>query len=230
MTTARTLITKAMQENGALYKSEVPDDDEANDGLDAMNYLLESYSNDSLMIPSRGWENFNLVAGQGDYTIGAGGDFNTVRPTHIIQAYIKIGQAREYIGVMDDESYNSLVVPDLPSIPQGLNYDGGYPLGKIRFAPWPASAYPLFLLTEKPLTNFATLDTDVTMPPGCNRMLIKNLAIELAPQYHQPVTPDLRNSANEAYGYVATKIAQVRGMDAYPAGRGRGNILTGWWY
>lgn len=228
MTTARQIITKALQKNGVLVKSEAPDTDEANDGLDALNDMLDSFSNDSLIIYARAWENFTLVGGVGDYTIGAGGDFNTVRPTNIVEAYCKIGESRSPIGVIDDESYNALTFPTLPSIPAQLNYDGGYPLGKIRFTPYPSSAYPLFLLTEKPLTGFDTLDTVVSLPPGYKRMMIYNLAIELAPEYNQPVKPEIAKIANDSYGLISAKIAQLRGMDAYPQGGGVRNIYTGW--
>ena len=91
MTTARTLIRRAMQVGGILFKTEVPSSDEATDALTSLNQLVALLSNENLMIYSRQEEIFPLTGGVASYTIGPGGDFDTQRPMKIASAYVHIG-------------------------------------------------------------------------------------------------------------------------------------------
>lgn len=229
MTTARTIIKKAMQKVGALVKSENPSSDEANDGLDALNALIDSWGNDSLNVYARAWETFPLTS-SASYTIGTGGDFNTVRPTNIVAAYLRSGTVDYPIEVIDDEAYSTIVFKSLQGISYFLNYDNAYPLGIIRLYPVPSGSYSIFLLTEKALTQFTDLDTNLSMPPGTERALIYNLAIELAPEYGQQVSGEVASMAAESLGLIRTKVAQVRGMDAYPKNMTVRNVFSGWAY
>lgn len=229
MTTARTIIKRAMQKIGVLMKSESPSDDEANDGLVSLNALIDSWGNDSLNVYARTWETFPLTSAS-TYTIGTGGDFNTERPMDIVSAYLRSGTIDYPITIVDDEAYNTIAYKSLDGISYFLNYDNGYPLGKIRLYPVPSGSYSLFLLTEKPLTQFSTLDSELSMPAGTERALIYNLAIELAPEYAQSVSGELLKIANDSLGLIRTKVAQVRGMDAYPKNMSVRNIFTGWAY
>ena len=91
MATARDVVKRALQKIGALVKSEAPSADEASDGLNALNNMLGSWTNDGLLIVSRAWETFTLVGGTALYTMATGLTFNTARPVKIISAYIRSG-------------------------------------------------------------------------------------------------------------------------------------------
>lgn len=229
MTTARTIITRSLQKIGALVKNEPPSADEANDGLASLNALISSWNNDSLIIYARTWETFPLSALQ-SYTIGTGGNFNTERPTDIVAAYLRSGTIDYPITIIDDEAYTSISYKDLQGIPEFLNYDNAYPLGKIRLYPLDNAGYSLFLLTEKSVQSFPTLDTEMVLPDGWERALIYNLALELAPEYSQQPDQYTVKVAAESLGLIRQKVAQVRGMDAYPNNLAVRNIFSGWRY
>lgn len=228
--TARQIIKKAMQKGGILIKSEDPADDEANDALDTLNILLDSISNDALNVYARTWETFTLTTGAPSYTIGIGGDFNTVRPMQIVDCYLKSGLIDYDMTIIPDEAYDSITYKTLTGIPEFLNWDNAYPLAKIRLYPVPSTGYQLFLLSEKVVTNFPTLDTVMVLPNGWARFLIYSLAIELAPDYNQPVDPVVVELAKESMGKIKTAVARVRTMDAYPRDIGIRNIYSGWRY
>jgi len=230
MTTALTIITKAMQKAGILTKSEVPSSDEASDGLDALNDLLSSFSNDSLLITSRVTELFNLAAGVGSYTIGAGQTFATARPVKIMEAHINSGTiSYESMYLCPDEIYQGLDLKTLQSIPDTLNYTNAFPYGTINLYPYPSTGYVLSLTSEKELTQF-TLNQTVSLAPGWNRMLIYNLAIELAPEYGQKVDPLILKIANDSKGAITKSINKVRTMDCPPLSQiGMFNIYTGYY-
>lgn len=230
MTTARDIIKKAMQKAGILTKSEDPSSDEASDGLDALNDLLSSLSNDSIFITSRVTESFTLSAGTGVYTIGSGQDFDTIRPINIVEAHIRSGIIDyESMYLAPDEVYQGFDLKTLASIPDTLNYTNAYPYGTINLYPYPAESYTLFITSEKQLTQF-TLNDTVNLAPGWNRLLIYSLAVELAPEYGVQIDPIVMKIAGEAKSAVATSIMKVRTMDTPPLSRvGLFNPYTGYY-
>lgn len=216
MATALTIITKAMLKAGILTKGEVPASDEANDALDSLNDLLSSWSNDSLLITARVTESFNLNSGVGVYTIGAGQDFDTIRPIKIMEAHIRQGSINyDSMYLCPDEIFQGLEILVFNSIPNTLNYTNNYPYGTINLYPYPAQGYQLFITSEKELSQF-TLNQVVNLAPGWNRALIYNLAVELAPEYGQKVDPMLMKIANDSKGEIANAIMKVRTMDCPP--------------
>lgn len=229
MTTARSIIKKSLQKIGALVKSEEPAADESADGLSALNALMASWSNDSLNEYARTLETFSLTSAA-NYTIGSGGNFNTVRPSNIVSATVRSGDIDYVVTVIDDETYNSISYKGLTGIPEFLNYSNAYPLGVIKLYPRDSGVLSITLLTEKPLTEFASLDTDMSLPDGWERALIYNLALELAPEYNMKPDAYIAKVAQESLGMIRGKVAQVRGMDAFPDGVQVRNIYSGWRY
>lgn len=228
MTTARDIIKKAMQKIGVLVKSEAPSDDEADDALFSLNQLIESWSNDSSCIISRAWESFPLTAGVSTYTMSTGLTFNTVRPIHIVQSYVRNGSVDTPVGIITDEAYNSISFKDISGVPQFLNYDNAFPTDNIRLYPVPSAAYTLFILSEKPLSGFATLDTVVNMPAGWERALVYNLALELAPEYKQQPDPSIVKIAADSLGLARRSTLRARPMDAFPQNLTVRNVYSGW--
>lgn len=230
MTTALNIITKAMLKAGILTKTEVPAADEANDALDALNDMLASWSNNSLLITARVTESFTLSAGVGEYTIGDNQDFDTVRPIKIIESHVRQGQI-DYpsMYLAPDEVYQGLQLKTIQSIPELLNYTNNYPYGIIKLYPYPSIDYLLFLTSEKELSRF-TLNQTVNLAPGWNRALIYNLAVELCPEYGQKVDPMLLEIANKSKGELSKAIMRVRTLDAPPLTQvGQFNIWTGYY-
>jgi hypothetical protein len=228
MTTARNIIVKAMQKIGVLIKQEQPADDEANDALQALNQMIESWANDSACIVSRAWETFTLTGGVGTYTMGVGGTFNTVRPIRILSSYVRIGTVDQGVGIISDEAYNSISFKPLTGVPQYLNYDNAFPTDNVRIYPVPSTDYPLFILSEKPIASFATLDTDIALPAGWERALVYNLAMELAPEYQQQPNPSIIQIAGVSLGMVRRGTIRARPIDAYPQNLQLRNIYSGW--
>lgn len=226
MTTARTLIKKALLEIGALTKSEEPSDDEANDGLDTLNALLSSWSNFSANIYSRTQETFPLTSAA-SYLIGDGQVFNTTRPIQIIDAYVTLGTIDYPLELINQELYDDIAFKANQGIPQFLTYNNGYPYGKITLYPVPVSVTSVTILSEKAITNFPTLDTLMVLPEGWERAIIKNLAIELASQYSQPVTPVLEKAAQKSLGAIKLAVVRSRPVEVNPV-IVRGNVYNGW--
>lgn len=229
MTTALGIITSAMRKIGALAKGETPSAEEANDGLEMLNDILASISNDSNVVYARILENFPLSGGVASYTIGSGATFNTSRPIRIVSAYVRSGGIDYPLDIVSDEQYATVPQKTIGSIPEFLNYTNAFPQATINLYPVPASAYQIFLLTEKQLSTFGLNDT-ISLPPGWRRMLVHNLAVEMAPEYGQPVSGELMKLANESKAEVKAAVMAAKPMQ-WDSGLGSdGNIYTGWYY
>jgi hypothetical protein len=227
MATARKLIKKAMQKCGILTKNSEPEADELNDGLDALNAMLSSWANDSLLVYTRVREDFTL-SGVEAYTIGTGGTFNTVRPVAILQAYTSLGGVKyNDLNIISDVTYQRAKLEiGLNGSPLWLNYDNNYPLGTIRVYPIPNVGYTLTLLSEKPLTTL-TLDTDISYPPGWERAIIYNLAMEIIGEYGQQLDAVTMKIATDSLNSIKMNVAKNTSMDSKPT-HGEFNIYRGW--
>lgn len=73
MTKPIDIVTRAMKDIGAVAAGEVPTADEAQDGLDMLNSMIDQWSNESMMVFYRTEIVFNTVQNTVQYTLGPGG-------------------------------------------------------------------------------------------------------------------------------------------------------------
>lgn len=214
MTTGLVLVTKAMQKVGVLVKGETPSPDESSDVIDMLNDMLDSWSNESLLVYTLTTESFVLSSGVASYAIGSGQTFDTTRPVFINGAHVRSGTI-DYppVDIISDTEYQGLPDKSTQGIPYKLNYNNAYPYGTINLYPTPGSGYTLFLTSEKPLTNL-TLAGTVNLPPGWKRAIIYNLAIEIAPEFGQEVTPALVALAKSSKASIKRAVTRNRSLDS----------------
>lgn len=163
-----------------------------------LNDWLSEQSQKRLMIPVVARERFDLVSGQGGpddpYTIGDGGDFDTIRPANqnsVTMANLILGgtdpEVRVPLGIYTDDAYDANKLPGMESgQPTSLYYDPTYEdeLGSISLWPVPnVNTNDLELFIERPLTEWSALSTSLDVPPGVPRMLKYNLAVTLQEVY-----------------------------------------------
>lgn len=229
MTTARIIVKKMLQKAGIITKNEAPAPDEISDGLDALNDMIASWTNDSLVCTSYIRESFSLNAAH-EYTIGPGQDFDTTRPLQIIAATIRWDNTDYPLSIIPETMYEKYIaVKTTQGLPQFISYDGAFPVGRIRLYPAPLSGYTLRLMSEKPIGELG-LDDEVNLAPGWNRALIYNGAQEICAEYGQDVPAEVSRIARISLNAIKRAVARNRSMDANPAGPvGIGNILNGWW-
>lgn len=181
---------KALQ---ALGGTEVPSASEANDGLVALNALLDSWSLSDLVAYQVQEQSFPLVIGTNSYTIGSGGVINVARPQSITQAYIQDTNKNNFLmNLLPRDKWNQIGNrgPTITSqIPNTMFYDPAFPLGIINIFPTPLLAYTCFFDSVLDQVTFATLATNLAMPVGYERMYVYNLAIEISSMFGIPIPP-----------------------------------------
>jgi hypothetical protein len=177
--------------------------------LSVMNDMLDVWSNEPLACFAHATQSFPLAVGQPQYTIGPGGDMNTVRPIRIIDAagsaYLTDDEGNRYMmNVVDQLTWNnqttSIVDADLPTT---LFYDPQFPLGIINIWPTPDVAYTCSFMSYLPLAAISLLSGAFSLPPGYKRAITTNLAVCLKPYFTgSQLDPDVREEARETKGTI----------------------------
>lgn len=206
MSTAADIIKGALKDIGAIAAGETPSAGEIADGLESLNELMNSWSADGFVIFEEKREEFTLVGGTGQYAIGSGATFDTVRPLFVKGAGVKVSgnDAELPIEIVGLQKWQGIVVKTTQSeIPRALWYNPTYPNGEINLWPVPSAANTLILYSMKPVTTFALSTTDFSLPPGYFRALRKNLAVELSPEYGVAVSMSLQKQADDSYAAIA---------------------------
>lgn len=212
--TAIDLIRRAMMHIGVLAEGEVPSADQASDGLDALNDVLETWSIESLAVYGALPEQFNLVAGQSTYTVGPGGEWSTTRPISISSAVMTVDNVDFPIGQWSYTEYSSLAIKYQPGIPEKLVYINDAPLARVILYPVPYANAVITVDIPRLLTEVASVSDTISLPPGYARALQYAVAEELAPQYGSPIDVSARARSTKAVIKRANRVPMVAGFDA----------------
>lgn len=237
MTTALDLISTSMKLMTVLGSDRAPTASQASDGLSRLNAMLELWSIERLMVYQVQQDAYSWASGNASRTIGAGGDFNTARPTKVAEegnffrdGSTSIDYPLSWLG--DRDSYDRILLKSATSsYPQWLFVDTGFPLMTLYVWPVPTQTLSLHLNNWKPLQSFTTLTTDLALPYGYQVAIEYNLAIFFAPFFGTAakISDDVRKIATtskQAIRSVNTPDLVAR-LD--PAILGRGvpyNIYT----
>ena len=218
-----------------------------NKGLDEFNLLINFLSGNNLITAAQITESFALTANKNSYLIGVTSiatptDFNTSKPFSVESSFVRYtvdgtNNLDTPLTEITREEYNAFPVKTDSGLPQRLFYDPGptqqaNQVGTIYLFPTPdnINSYTLFLISEKPLTPFTSIDTVVTFAPVYHRPLIYNLAMALAARNGVAIHPEVQNIADEGItlleGLNSSNKSAIVDL-GLPAGSGRANILTG---
>lgn len=232
MTTPRDLIKGALGDIGAIGPGESIPAEDVTDLYNRANRMISAWSNDSALIFADTLVSYALTSGDGEYTIGSGGDINTTRPTKIKTAYVTNGVNDYSLRIIDEYKFSKIHNKTLQTTyPCYLYYRTGYPLGTIHLQGLPTSGFTLKMDVEIPLTEFTSLTQTLSLPPGYEEAIQHNLAIRYAPTYEKAVPMDIKELARDGLDMI--KQANRRNnfyeaeLNAPGTGRGYYDINTG---
>jgi hypothetical protein len=194
------MIKSSLRVCHVLAKGEAPSADEMQDAVQALQFMLDAWGADNLMIWGQVTEDFPLIAGQQDYTIGpsASYDFNTACPYKITDAYVRDGNLVDTgIDILTRTEFNSYNDKALSvTRPQALFYDQGLgsqtvQSGTIYMYPIPdgSSAYTLFIISQKSLLAITSSTQTFTLLAPYEEAVKYNLALRLWDEYHDNNEP-----------------------------------------
>ena len=194
--TVRQLITGALRLINVVQANEVPTADDMTISQEALNGMIQSWSNNRLMIYTIQPSTFPLT-GQPSYTLGPSltSDWIIERPMNIEQAYARLNSGSPQqldiaMASLTDAQYAGIAVKNTTSsFPFAFYDDGAYPDRTITLFPINSAGCEIVLWLRQPLLYPALLDDPVTYPPGYERAFRFNLAVELAAEFGKTI-PD----------------------------------------
>lgn len=221
MTTALDLITLALKTAGVLAAGITPAAEDVNDSFLVLNGLMASWNQNR-------WWVYHLVdiatpaTGVISYTVGPGGNFNVTRPDRLESAYVRMmpqgiitpntvgsGPIDYPLAIMEThEEYGRIGQKSLVSFPSVAFYDATLTLGTLYVWPIPNEQFELHIIVKETLPQFATLTSQINLPPEYFEALYYNLVGRLSLLYQLPINPGVVALATA--GLNAIKVANHR--------------------
>ena len=201
--TAQTLINAALRSIGTYASGESPSAQELADGLEALRFMLQSWSARNIRLYYTK-QDTKVLTGAASYTIGAGGSIDTVRPASIRGAYVRDGAGSDHtLDIIDEARYRSISLKSIGEIPEYLYYNPEYPLGVLYL--YPLGTGTLYLDSLKPLTDPTLVTDTISFPPEYNEAIKYNLAVRLSSEYGVEVSNDIVSLGNIALSYIESR-------------------------
>ena len=223
MATARDLVEASLREIGVLAGGEAAASADASDGLSALNRLIDSWSNERLTLYTTTRTTWTITANTQSYLVGTSQVVNVSRPTHVDEVRFvdtSLDPDTEFpISELTVEAYASWSQKaSTATYPTNYYYNPTYASATISLFPIPTSTTLTGVLyAPAVLGTLASLSTSVSFPPGYERFLIKNLAIELLPSYERQPNPMLVEQARESKTNIKRMNERFRLRDlAFP--------------
>ena len=259
MATTRELLNGAHRLLGLVNSGNVLPEAVYQDNLVALNQMIEGWNTERLSVFCTQDMTYFWDAGQRVRTLGPTGDFvyllatqSSIPITTQSNDYIAVsGQPGARPILLDDstyfrdpstnvsygikfinqQQYNGIAVKTVTSTyPQVMFVNMTFPNITMSVYPVPSKTLEFHFISVQPLSNPATLETELEFPPGYLRAFRYNLALELAPEFGIAPSPDVRRIAM----YSKRDLKRINNPDdvmAMPyslmARRNRYNIFAG---
>ncbi len=198
-TTAGDQINRALRLLGVLAEGETPSAATSQDGLTALNQMIDSWNTERLSVFSTQDQIFTWPAGQITRTLGPSGNFSGNRPVLFDDAtYYRDPGTNVSFGIkfINQQQYDGIAVKTVTSTyPQVIFVNMTYPDATMTVYPKPTRDLEWHFISVQELSNPATLVTNLTFPPGYLRAFVYNLAMEIAPEFGVEPSPQVTRIA-----------------------------------
>ena len=199
MTTALDQITGALRLLGLLAEGDEPSAAAAQDGLLAMNQMLDSWSSERLAVFSTQNQVFTWPPNIKSRTIGPTGDFVGNRPVLLDDATYFVDPTNNIsfgIKIINQQQYDGIAVKTVTSTyPQVIWTNMDMPNMDMYIYPVPTKALEWHFVSVTELVEPATLSTVLVVPPGYLRAFRYCLACEMAPEFGVEPSPTVSRIA-----------------------------------
>jgi len=223
----RVLAEEALSELGVLAAGEAAPAGDADLALRKFNALVDQWAAERLMIYTTTRTTWTLVSGTQEYTVGSGGDVNIARPVYVEGVgYIDTSASPdvEYplAGPLTDDEWEAIRIKALTStLPTKAYYNPTFPLATLSLWPIPTSTVlEGVIYAPAAVAEIAAITTVVSLPPGYRRMIIKNLALDLAPSFGVEPGRELVLAAMHSLSVVKRRNFPVKVLEFEHTGQG----------
>lgn len=214
MTTPLDIISRSLRLLGVYPAGEALSPEEAQDGLYALNTLLQSMSNDSLFIYARSKDESTWTAGTISKTFGPTGDVTTTRPMKVLDESFITWNGVDYpLNKITLDQYNSIPIKTIQGIPRNFYVQTDMPNVTVYVYPVPQQTMTMTVWSEKLITSFSGLTGTISLPPGYERALAYMLAVDIAPEYQVEPSATVVRIASASKSKLKRENAEIPQMD-----------------
>jgi hypothetical protein len=196
--TAGDQINRALRLLGVLAEGETPSAATSQDGLTALNQMVDSWNTERLSVFCTQDQVFSWPAGEIKRTLGPTGDFVGNRPVLLDESTYYIAPSGVSYGIkfINQSQYNGIAVKNATStFPQVIFVNETFPDVEMFVYPKPTQVLTWHFVSVQELTQPANLATQLHFPPGYMRAFAYNLAMEMAPEYGVEPSPQVQRIA-----------------------------------
>ena len=198
-TTALDQINGALRLIGMLAEAETPSAATAQDSLNALNQMIDSWNTERLSVFSTQDQIFTWPVNTIHRTLGPTGDFVGNRPILLDDStYFKDPTNGISFGIkiINQQQYDGIAVKTVTSTyPQVMWINMDYPNIDMYVYPVPTKALEWHFISVTELDQPATLATNLAFPPGYLRCFKYNLACEIANEFGIEPPPNVARIA-----------------------------------
>lgn len=225
------LATDAMTRIGELGQGETMSPEDANFCLTVCNSMLDIWSTQRDMIFTVTNLTENLTANTQDYTIGpSGATFTNARPILIQTAAMVMPgtTVREPMSILTSKMWSALKEKGLVGVlPDKIYLDQGYPNAGFHVHPIPSGVIEIDLYYWGELTQFASITTTFSFPPGYYECMVQNLALRIMPGYGKVPDQVTAEAAAASLANIKAINAQIlNGALMPPIGPNIGEVMA----
>lgn len=209
MASALDLISSSLRLVNVLASGETCPIDMANDGLDVLNDMIDSWNAMRLAIYTTRIDDFPLVLNKQSYTLGTGGDFDIPRPPQIdgmsaILLNNPLNPVEVPITMFSVDQWQSQIPVKVVAgtFPIICYDDGAFPLRTLNMWPIPSVGGNNVRIYGWQALPAQTLAGKVAFPPGYAQAFRYNLAVLLAAEFAAEVSAVVADTAVKSLGRV----------------------------
>lgn len=224
MTTAADIVNDAALAAGIGDAYNALDATSAAIGLRTLNRLLDSWSNESLIVFNTAQDSFVMTPGQAAYSTS----LLTARPVDLAYVFVRQNGVDYPVELIGADDYARIGYKTTPGLPAKCYFNSGMPQGTLTFFPVPSTAYTCFVGYRAQLANLASLQTALSLPPGYETALVYGVATMLCPLFGTDPTPTCIFHAKSAKDKIKPPNVPLNEVKlGVPLGRGLFNIFAG---
>jgi hypothetical protein len=216
MATALEIIESAMGKLGLFGPGDVVSAEDGDVCLQRLNALVDAWENEGLFAYTTTDTIFTLPANTSSRTIGPSMQINMVRPVKILMgSFCRVDNIDYRLTPIGESEYNNISLKSTQGsvTPSVCFYDGGTPTGIVYFWPISSVSVEVHLITPESGGTATDLTTSYVFPPGYQRALEYNLALEIAHDFDQKPTPMVMGAAANAKRSLKRTNSRVPQLD-----------------
>lgn len=187
---------------GQLGTGQTMSPEQASQCLRFANRMIQKWSTQRYMLYNVETRQYALTSGTQDYTVGpTGAMFTAPRPVFIQAAQIALpGSSMDVdLNILDNIKWGAIrdkgATCSANGLPQDIWVEYRYPNFAFHIWPKPGNAADIKLAAWELLQQFATIFDELSLPPGYEEAIVKNLAMYLASAYDMTPSPELTQEA-----------------------------------